>query len=173
MTAASFVKTDVTDPASIRAALATPWPSHSSTEADITLFHTAANIRASERDKRLLDLSTKVNVEGTRNMLDAAKEAGNISIFIYTSSSSVGVQNTRFLLWPWERQPKHMVQYMSDSDPINSPRPHAEYTGNYSYSKHLADQLVRDADMDLTSTGRPFRTGALRFVKRVFYSFAC
>src|SRR6266404_5633085 len=69
-----FHQVDVSDREQVQAAFSTPWPRDGSEDpsaAEITVFHTAANIRFYERDPRLLHLSDKVNVEGTRNVLAA------------------------------------------------------------------------------------------------------
>ena len=114
---------------------------------DITVFHTAANIRFYERDPRLLHLSDKVNVEGTQNVLDAARAVG-VSILIYTSSGSVAVRRTRLWLWPWERRPEFWVQTFDDNDGDGArlPQRHEEMFSNYAASKVKAERLVRQAD---------------------------
>src|SRR6267142_1290236 len=113
--------------------------------ADITVFHTAANIRFYERDPRLLHLSDKVNVEGTQNVLEAARAAG-VSVLIYTSSASVAVRRTRLWLWPWEKRPAFWVQTLEDDDDGRLPRRHEEMFSNYAASKIKAERLVRAAD---------------------------
>lgn len=112
---------------------------------DITVFHTAANIRFYERDPRLLHLSDKVNVEGTQNVLDAARAAG-VSVLVYTSSGSVSVRRTRLWLWPWEKRPVFWVQTIDDDDDARLPRRHEEMFSNYAASKMKAERLVRQAD---------------------------
>jgi hypothetical protein len=125
-----------------------PQPEGTSTaravSAEITVFHTAANIRFFERDPRLLHLSDKVNVEGTQNVLDAARDAG-VSVLIYTSSGSVSVHRTRLWLWPWEKRPPSAVQTFDDVDG-RLPRRHEEMFSNYAASKIKAERLVRAAD---------------------------
>src|SRR6266850_2209972 len=120
--------------------------------ADITVFHTAANIRFYERDPRLLHLSDKVNVEGTQNVLEAARAAG-VSVLIYTSSASVAVRRTRLWLWPWEKRPAFWVQTLEDDDDGRLPRRHEEMFSNYAASKIKAERLVR---------GRPDPAGGIR-----------
>ena len=115
---------------------------------DITVFHTAANIRYYERDPRLLPLSDKVNVEGTQNVLDAARAVG-VSVLIYTSSGSVAVRRTRLWLWPWERRPEFWVQTFDDNKNDGGGdvrRRHEEMFSNYAASKVKAERLVRQAD---------------------------
>jgi hypothetical protein len=121
---------------------------------DITVFHTAANIRFYERDPRLLHLSDKVNVVGTQNVLDAARAVG-VSILIYTSSGSVAVRRMRLWLWPWERRPEFWVQTFNDNNDNDDddddgdarlPRRHEQMFSNYAASKVKAERLVRQAD---------------------------
>lgn len=116
----------------------------SALSSDITVFHTAANIRFYERDPRLLHLSDKVNVEGTQNVLDAARVVG-VSVLVYTSSGSVSVRRTRLWLWPWEKRPENWVQTIDDDD-ARLPRRHEDMFSNYAASKMKAERLVRQAD---------------------------
>ena len=166
-----FRLVDISDREQVQAAFNAPWPlistpagGSSPIETEMTVFHTAANIRYYERDARLLPLSEKVNVEGTRNVLDAARAAG-VSILIYTSSGSVSIQRARLWLWPWEKQPLLSVQTIDDDDSC-LPRRHEEMFSNYAASKLKAERLVRAADRTpLPSSGKKggeLRTGCLR-----------
>jgi len=172
-----FHLVDVSDREQVDAAFSAPWPSTHDDEleeeehpgvttADITVFHTAANIRFYERNSRLQHLSDKVNVEGTRNVLDAARAAG-VSVLIYTSSGSVSIRRTRHWLWPWEKRPEFSVQTIDDDD-ARLPRCHDEMFSNYAVSKLKAERLVRAADRTpLTSNSNSkgaklLRTGCLR-----------
>jgi hypothetical protein len=149
-----FRLVDISDREQVQAAFDAPWPpSLSSTpsggrsqpvETETTVFHTAANIRYYERDARLLPLSEKVNVEGTQNVLDAARAAG-VSVLIYTSSGSVFVRRARLWLWPWEKRSPFSVQTIDDDD-SRLPRRHEEMFSNYAASKLKAERLVRAAD---------------------------
>jgi nucleoside-diphosphate-sugar epimerase len=176
-----FRLVDISDREQVLAAFNAPWPSSSlsltppveTVETETTVFHTAANIRYYERDARLLPLSEKVNVEGTQNVLDAARAAG-VSVLIYTSSGSVSVRRTRLWLWPWEKQTPFSVQTIDDDDDDDGssrlPRRHEEMFSNYAESKLKAERLVRAADQSpLPSSGkgqqghhRLLRTGCLR-----------
>ncbi|KAH9990952.1 hypothetical protein BJV74DRAFT_836540 [Russula compacta] len=134
---------------------------------EITVFHTAANIRFYERHPRLQHLSDRVNVGGTQNVLDAARDAG-ASVLIYTSSGSVSIRRTRLLLWPWEKRPEFSVQIIDDNDNDGRlPRRHEEMFSNYAASKIRAEGLVRAADgtplrpVSGKRQGR-LRTGCLR-----------
>ena len=165
----------MSDGEQVHVAFSTPWPPSSDDDpeefsaaaAEITVFHTAANIRFYERDQRLLHLSDKVNVEGTRNVLAAATATG-VSILIYTSSGSVSVRRTRLWLWPWEQQPKFIVQTFTDDD-SRLPTRHDEMFSNYAASKLKAERLVRAADGTPLGSEkvrdqqrRVLRTGCLR-----------
>jgi nucleoside-diphosphate-sugar epimerase len=161
-----FRLVDISDREQVQAAFSAPWPlaaldlddndndndndlnnGHDGDSAalelsaDITVFHTAANIRFYERDPRLLHLS---NVEGTQNVLDAARAVG-VSVLIYTSSGSVSVRRTRLWLWPWEKRPVFGVQTIDDDD-TRLPRGHEEMFSNYTASKIKVEGLVRAAD---------------------------
>lgn len=172
-----FRQVDVSDGEHVQAAFSAPWPpsyddddpeEFSAAAAEITVFHTAANIRFYERDQRLLHLSDRVNVEGTRHVLEAARATG-ASILIYTSSGSVSVRRTRLWLWPWEQRPKFIVQTFKDDDDSRLPAHHDEMFSNYAASKLKAERLVRVADGTPLGSGkvwgqqrRVLRTGCLR-----------
>ncbi|KAH9000771.1 NAD-P-binding protein [Lactarius hatsudake] len=166
-----FHQVDVSNVEQVQAAFSAPWPPSSDVEgpeeppaaAEITVFHTAANIRFYERDHRLLHLSDKVNVEGTRNVLAAARATG-ASILIYTSSGSVSVRRTRLWLWPWEQRPQFIVQTFKDDDDSSLATHHDEMFSNYAASKLKAERLVRAADGTPSGQRRQgrLRTGCLR-----------
>lgn len=175
----------MSDAAQVQAAFSAPWPPSSddnddeyrdgpegpsAAAAEVTVFHTVANIRYYERDARLQHLSDKVNVGGTRNVLAAARATG-ASILIYTSSGSVSVRRTRFWLWPWEQRSKFFVQTFKDDEGdisrLPTPR-HDEMFSNYAVSKLKAERLVQAADLTPSGSGRVqgeqriLRTGCLR-----------
>ena len=163
-----FRLVDISDREQVQAAFNAPWPSTPrspveivETEMETTVFHTAANIRYYERDVRLLSLSEKVNVEGTQNVLDAARAAG-VSTLLYTSSGSVSIRRARLWLWPWEKRPPLSVQTINDDD-SRLPRRHEEMFSNYAASKLKAERLVRAADRTPLPSGKGhLRTGCLR-----------
>lgn len=97
----------------MEAAFALPWTSsgtgNGDSEPEITVFHTAASIRFYERHPMFLSNSAKVNVDGTQNVINSARSIG-ASALVYTSSGSIAVHSSRFLLWPWEAEPKYFVQ---------------------------------------------------------------
>jgi nucleoside-diphosphate-sugar epimerase len=166
---AQFIKVDVTDPVALQAAFAAPWPDVSSSEPDpeITVFHTAANIRFYERHLSFLGRSTRINVQGTKNVVSAAQFIG-ATVLIYTSSGSVGLKNTRFLLWPWEKEPEMFLQVLTDDDAEKraAPRRHEDFFSNYAASKMEAETFVRASDKETTrsrtGTKTLLRTGCIR-----------
>ena len=88
------------------------------------LFHVAADYRLGAPDPRQL---YQTNVEGTRNILDASREAG-VRRIVYTSSvATVGIPR--------------------DGSPGNEDTPVgvADMIGHYKRSKFLAEQLVRES----------------------------
>lgn len=163
-----FRLVDISDREQVQAAFSAPWPGGGRSppvETETTVFHTAANIRFYERHVRLLPLSEKVNVEGTQNVLDAARDAG-VSVFVYTSSGSVSIRRSRLWLWPWEKKPPFSIQTIDDED-SRLPRRHEEMFSNYAASKLNGERLVRAADRTPLPSGNGkgqqlLRTGCLR-----------
>ncbi|KIX95048.1 uncharacterized protein Z520_09358 [Fonsecaea multimorphosa CBS 102226] len=149
-----YLKADVTDPASVSKVFTTPWPADHA-ELPLTVFHTVAFIHAGYRKADFLGKYMKVNVEGTENVLEAAKAAG-CDVFIATSSSSVAIRPVNFFIAPWEKHPRNIVQLSDNADP--PPLNLENFAGCYAYTKALAEKLVRDADSKKDS----FRTGAIR-----------
>ncbi|KAH8110324.1 NAD-binding protein [Phellopilus nigrolimitatus] len=154
---------DISDADAVQAAFAAPWPDDDD-NAELTIFHTAANIRFYERAWSLVSLSAAVNVRGTQNVLDAARAAG-ATVLVSTSSGSVCVRRSRFWLWPWEVAPPFFVQRIDDDDAL-VPTRHEHFFSNYAYTKRLAEALVRRADGSPTHSpsgaDRKLRTGCLR-----------
>ena len=88
------------------------------------LFHVAADYRLGAFDPRQL---YQTNVEGTRNILEASRQAG-VRRVVYTSSvATVGI--------PRDGTPGNE----------NTPVGIADMIGHYKRSKFLAEQVVRDA----------------------------
>ncbi|GAV99669.1 3-beta hydroxysteroid dehydrogenase isomerase family [Lentinula edodes] len=85
----------------------------------------------------------------TNNIIDAALEIG-ASTLIYTSSGSVGVRASRFLLWPWEKEPNNFVQNLNDDDAL-LPKKHTQFFSNYAYSKYLAEKRAASAQATVSS----------------------
>jgi dihydroflavonol-4-reductase len=88
------------------------------------LFHVAADYRLGTRDPSQL---YRCNVEGTRNILAAARQGG-VERIVYTSSvATIGL--------PQDRSPGVESTPVALSDMI----------GHYKRSKYLAEQVVRDS----------------------------
>jgi nucleoside-diphosphate-sugar epimerase len=154
-----FVAADITNSASVKAAFHAPWADDIPLSTAITVLHTAANLRFYERHLSLLSNSARVNVNGTQNVLDAARSVGATAL-VYTSSVSVAVRSSRFLLWPWEPEPRNFVQPISDDDNL-IPKRHEDFFSNYAVTKTEAERRVRAADK--TASGGGFlRTGCIR-----------
>jgi nucleoside-diphosphate-sugar epimerase len=152
--AVDHVKTDITDPASVEAAFAKPWPSDVA-RLPLTVFHTVATIRPGERSLALWERTSRVNVDGTRNVLAGAGAAG-ADIFVATSSASVCLRPAQFLIAPWQSRPQGYFQICDERDFDRPLRPHVEFFSNYAYSKAIAERDVCSAN------GPGFRTGCIR-----------
>ncbi|KAI0037138.1 NAD-P-binding protein [Vararia minispora EC-137] len=151
-----FRRVDVSDRASVDAAVSAPWPDGATSNEETTVFHTAAGIRFYERHPALIPLSAKVNVDGLQNVLDAARRTG-VAVFIYTSSGSVLVRRARFWLWPWESG--QFVQAFDDS--TQAPVKHEDTFSNYAVTKLEAERRVRAANGTPSGDGR-ILTGCIR-----------
>ncbi|KAL4896528.1 hypothetical protein BDV59DRAFT_108314 [Aspergillus ambiguus] len=150
----SFVKTNVTDEKAVLGAFAQKW-SQEVADLPLTVFHCAAVIRPAERHRSFLPLCRNVNVCGTENVLNAAKQSG-ASCMVATSSGSVGIRRPSYWIAPWTMVPKFLVQVIGDSTDL--PKEHDQFFGNYAVAKAEAERIVRSAD-DLKSN---FRTGCIR-----------
>ncbi|KAF7300571.1 3-beta hydroxysteroid dehydrogenase isomerase family [Mycena chlorophos] len=155
-----FMQVDISDRAAVDAAFHAPWPdSDASPQPETTVFHTAANIRFFEKSEALMPASARVNIQGTQNIIDAARAIG-ASAMVYTSSGSVSVRRTRFLLWPWENEPRFFIQPIDEDEGI-IPKQHDQFFSNYAASKIQAERRVREADGSKSGKG-VLRTGSLR-----------
>jgi nucleoside-diphosphate-sugar epimerase len=155
-----FIQADISDVASIGAAFNAPWPddSQSGTAPQTTVFHTVAIIRFYERSESLLENSAKINITGTQNVINAARDIGATAL-VYTSTGSVSIHSTRFLLWPWEAAPFNFVQVVSDEASI--PKEHYDFFSNYAVTKMAAERQIWAADKTASREGI-LRTGCLR-----------
>ena len=156
--AIDFRIVDIANADAVNEAFRAPWADSDNSE--ITVFHTAANIRFYERASSLISLSAKVNVDGTRNILKASQNAG-VTTLVYTSSGSISVRRTRFWLWPWEKEPEYFVQAINDDDSL-IPNRHGDFFSNYAYTKSMGEAMVRSADRTPSGMGKVLRTGCLR-----------
>ena len=157
---AEFIRTDITDEESVTASFTKPWPSAASRDSDITVFCTAASIRYYEKHPALIPLSAKVNVTGFENVIKGSLACG-ATILITTSSGSVGVKRTRFLLAPWESEPEFFTQVLRDNSK-ESARPHRTFFSNYGYTKMVGEARVLSADKSSGAGGKVLRTGSIR-----------
>lgn len=149
-----FIKTNITDELTVTTAFEKLWPA-AVTNLPLTVFHTAASIRPSERLKTFLPMCSKVNIEGTKNVMNAAKKAG-ASCMIMTSSGSISLRRPRFWIAPWQKTPNGAVQILHDGAIL--PQTHDEFFGNYAVTKSEAERIVRSADDPASN----FRTGCIR-----------
>jgi nucleoside-diphosphate-sugar epimerase len=151
-----YYETDVTDRKSVAKVFEEPWPAEHA-KIPLTVFHTVAFIHAGSRKADLLPKFMTINVEGSKNVLRAAKSAG-CDVFIATSSASIAIKPTNFFFPPWRRYPSSFVQFSDNAEPQDMEGPLDQFAGCYAYSKTQAEKAVRDADdKDLG-----FRTGAIR-----------
>jgi len=104
-------KGDVTDKASVTAAM----------QGCSKVMHAAAIVKLSAKENNIF---YAVNVEGTRNMLDAALASG-VKKFVFTSSCAV--------IGPSGKYP------MSENDPRIT-----AFENDYEISKHWAEELVKE-----------------------------
>ncbi|KAK7757438.1 hypothetical protein SLS62_000453 [Diatrype stigma] len=155
-----FVKTDITSLASVKAAFSIPWPS-SVAHLPLTVFHTAAVILASEGSKYQYGFPEAVNVRGTKNVLEAAREAG-ADIFSSTSSGSISIRPVVPWVAPWAKSPKNFWQILDEKDFLQPLRARDCFFGNYPYSKAVAERSVCFQNTET------FRTGCIRPANGVY-----
>ncbi|KAF6830168.1 3-beta hydroxysteroid dehydrogenase/isomerase family [Colletotrichum musicola] len=157
-----FAQADISSEAATSAAFAKPWPS-SVAHLPLTVFHTAAVIRPSERSLLVYDRCAAVNAAGTAHVLAASKAAG-ADVLVFTSSCSVALKPVKFFNAPWKRWPTHFFQVLDEADFQRPMRAHEEFFANYAKTKAEAERLVCGAnqipDDPLKEGG--FRTGAVR-----------
>ncbi|KAI1137700.1 NAD(P)-binding protein [Hypoxylon sp. FL0543] len=155
-----FVQTDITSPDSVEAAFARPW--HPSVaHLPLTVFHTAAVILAAERSKYQYAFPAAVNVDGTKNVLEAARKAG-ADIFSSTSSASISIRPVEPFVAPWARWPRNFWQVLDVRDFDAPLREREGYYANYPASKAIAERLVCGAN------DKDFRTGCIRPANGVY-----
>ena len=154
-----FIQTDITSAVAVDAAFSKPWD-RSVSHLPLTVFHTAAVILASDRSPHFYDFPEAVNVNGTKNVLAAAKAAG-ADIFSSTSSASIVIRPVEPFV-PWRKEPKHFWQILDERDFSQPLRPRDEFFGNYPLSKAVAERLV------CAATSPSFRTGCIRPANGVY-----
>lgn len=139
-TKVGFVKADISSIDSTKAAFSHPWPD-SVGNLPLTVFHTAAVIRASERKKHLLNRCWAINTTGTANVIAASKAAG-ADILIFTSSASIAIRPVNHWIPPWRKTCDGYVQIYKDPEDDETIREHDEYFTNYAMTKAAAEDLV-------------------------------
>ncbi|KIJ64290.1 hypothetical protein HYDPIDRAFT_112276 [Hydnomerulius pinastri MD-312] len=151
--AVSFVRADITDPASIRDALLQPFRSTGSPPA--VIYHTAALIRFWERSYYSWHLSYQVNVMGTRNVVAATKEIPG-AVLIYTSTSDAVIPSTKLCRLGLEKKysPWNKTAISDDDPPLG---PWEQHESCYARSKVLSERLVIGANGH-----QGLRTGIIR-----------
>lgn len=153
----THIRADISDAASVDSVFSLPWPAQVA-NLPLTVFHTAAYIQAGHRSATTLPIYLKVNIQGTRNVLDAAKAAG-CDILIATSSVAIALKaQTFFSFLPWQRYPDGFIQVYENAEARDYDAPLENFAGAYAYSKARADKMVRDAD----DRDNGFRTGTIR-----------
>ncbi|KAI0203750.1 dehydrogenase-like protein [Astrocystis sublimbata] len=149
-----FAQADISSPSATQAAFDKPWPG-SVAKLPLTVFHTAAIIIPGERMMGTWERIKRVNIDGTQNVMDAAKAAG-ATIFIATSSASIAHRPASYWGNPFRRWPRNYLQFIDESDFDKPLRSHSEYFGNYAHTKAIAEKLVCKANSP------NFRTGTIR-----------
>ncbi|KAI1498833.1 hypothetical protein F5X99DRAFT_391916 [Biscogniauxia marginata] len=162
VTEVDFAQADITSPSATSAAFKKPW-SPNVAGLPLTVFHTAALITAAERSLRVYERVKRVNVDGTRNVLSAAK-AAKASVFISTSSASVQYRPVEYWGNPFRRWPKNYWQVIDESDADKPLRPHGQFFGNYAHAKAVAERFVCEANCS------EFRTGIVRPANGIYGS---
>ncbi|KAI1811797.1 dehydrogenase-like protein [Poronia punctata] len=157
-----FAQADITSPSGTQAAFDKPWPP-SVAELPLTVFHTAAFISPGERTLGTYGRIKSVNIDGTQNVMDAARNAG-ATIFIATSSASVAHRPAGYWGNPFRRWPKNYFQLIDESDFDKPLRSRSEYFGNYPITKAIAERMVCEANSD------HFRTGTIRPANAIYGS---
>ncbi|KAH7034912.1 uncharacterized protein B0I36DRAFT_360373 [Microdochium trichocladiopsis] len=153
-TKVDFAQVDISSREAVDAAFSRPW-AKSVAGLPLTVFHTAALIDPGRRSKWTYASVQRVNVDGTRNIVEASKAAG-ATVLVYTCSSSVGLRPVRFWNSPFAAWHENNCQFLAETDFDKPVRPHAEFFGNYAHSKAVAERLVCDANSP------SFRTGSIR-----------
>ena len=161
-----FVQTDISSVTSTNRAFSKPWDA-SVAHLPLTVFHTAAIIVPSERSKLVYSLCESVNVFGTQNVVNAARQAG-ADILVSTTSGSIAIRRIKFWIAPWklwdssDKWPRHYWQVLDETDFSEPPRNHDEYFANYPASKASAERIVCSANTP------DFRTGCIRPANGVY-----
>ncbi|KAI4150908.1 MAG: hypothetical protein LQ340_003819 [Diploschistes diacapsis] len=92
----------------------------------------------------------KINIEGTKNLITCAKECPSVIAFIYTSSTTVVINNSRGEC------------FMADEDSPIYGGPFDHGPDSYFHSKGMADGMVRAANHPSGPASESLQTGCIR-----------
>ena len=148
------IHTDIASPSSTEAAFAKPWPK-SVAKLPLTVFHTAALMVPSDRSQFVYDFLERVNVNGSKNVLNASRRAG-ADVLVATASASISLRYVRFLSSPWRLLrgwPKGAVQLLDDSDFFRPLRSLDGFYSAYAASKATAERIICGANSETLRTG--------------------
>ncbi|KAK4140046.1 uncharacterized protein C8A04DRAFT_32464 [Dichotomopilus funicola] len=159
-----FLKTDISSHQSTLSAFTHPWPS-SVSHLPLTVFHTAAVIVPSDRSRwtAAWRVCERVNVQGTRNVLEAAREVG-ADVLVSTTSGSIGIWPVRVWISLWGvissllfggrgKYPKGYWQVLDTRDFDAPVRRFEEFYAGYPVSKARAERMVCEANCEGLRTG--------------------
>jgi nucleoside-diphosphate-sugar epimerase len=166
--AVPFFKTDISSSHSTEAAFSAPWPP-SVAHLPLTVFHTAAVIVPSERSYLFYSFCEKVNVHGTRHVLESARRAG-ADVLISTTSGSIAIHPVQYWVSPWRllfggREGSFPVGYwqmLDERDFFRPLRDMDEFFALYPASKAIAERAVCEANSE------GLRTGSIRPANGVY-----
>ena len=159
-----YIKSDLSSMDSVTSAFTKPWPT-SASKSPLTVIHTVAYIRASDRSPDMLAPYERVNINGTRNIISACTSSG-ADILVATSSGSIGIRVPRYFHLSWRGLYKNAFQLSNNGDPpqeegLDAP---LSTTGScYAWSKMRAEKLVKDANGK-----NGLRTGIIRPSHAIF-----
>ncbi|KAL1892345.1 hypothetical protein Sste5346_007083 [Sporothrix stenoceras] len=148
------IHTDISSPASTDAAFNKPWPK-SVAKLPLTVFHTAAVIVPSDRTQSAYRFLERINIEGTKNVLAAARRAG-ADVLVSTASASITIRFVEYFVAPWRLLtgwPKNFVQQLNEDDFFRPLRPFNQFFSAYAASKASAERIICDANCENLRTG--------------------
>ncbi|KAL2266662.1 hypothetical protein VTJ83DRAFT_6014 [Remersonia thermophila] len=148
-----FAQADISSLPATRRAFAQPWPA-SVARLPLTVFHTAAVIVPADRspDGPGRAVCEAVNVRGTQNVADAAREAGPTCWSRRRAGASPCGRSGCGGFW----------QVLDEKDFFAPLRPRDEFYANYAASKAAAERIVCGAN------GPDMRTGCIRPVNGIY-----
>ncbi|KAK4170459.1 hypothetical protein QBC43DRAFT_348935 [Cladorrhinum sp. PSN259] len=168
-----FVQADISSAESTTKAFQKPWRHPSVASPPLTVFHTAAVIVPSDRSKLVYGFCEAINVRGTQNVVEAARQA-SADILISTTSGSISIRPVGIWMAPWRMLrprsssswPHNFWQVLDEKDFLEHLRKHEGYYSNYAASKAAAERIVCAANEN------NFRTGSIRPANGVYGNFS-